>query len=262
MADTTARYGFPYQETTDPPDGAGLGQDLAEAVEDALGDLEDRGYLYLQQVRFTASGAFTKASYPTARLARVRVVGGGGGGGGCQTNAAGNNSVGGGGGAGAYAESNLAVSGLASSVTVTVGAGGTAGGTAGSGTGGAGGNSSFGTHVTANGGNGGGNGGTSTTWFFVSGGATMSTATGDIQVAGAPGQSGIRNGASYVSGQQTGGNGGDSFLGTGGQGGVNATGSAGGGYGGGGGGSSAAQSTAGRSGGVGAAGIVIVDLYA
>lgn len=41
MADTTTRYGFPFQEAGDPPDGAGLGQDLAEAVEASLGDVED-----------------------------------------------------------------------------------------------------------------------------------------------------------------------------------------------------------------------------
>lgn len=41
MADTTARYGFPYQEGTDPPDGPDLGQDLAEAVETSLGTVED-----------------------------------------------------------------------------------------------------------------------------------------------------------------------------------------------------------------------------
>jgi hypothetical protein len=41
MADTTTRYGFPYQEAGDPPDGASLGQDLAEAVENSLGTLED-----------------------------------------------------------------------------------------------------------------------------------------------------------------------------------------------------------------------------
>lgn len=41
MADVTTRYSFPYQEAADPPDGAGLGQDLAEAVETALGDVED-----------------------------------------------------------------------------------------------------------------------------------------------------------------------------------------------------------------------------
>ncbi len=32
----TSKYGLPYQELTDPPDGASLGEDLAEAVEDEL----------------------------------------------------------------------------------------------------------------------------------------------------------------------------------------------------------------------------------
>lgn len=41
MADTTTRYGWPYQEGSDPPDGANLGQDLAEAIEATVGDLED-----------------------------------------------------------------------------------------------------------------------------------------------------------------------------------------------------------------------------
>lgn len=39
-ADTT-RYSFPYQTDSDAPDGPALGQDLAEAVEAALGALED-----------------------------------------------------------------------------------------------------------------------------------------------------------------------------------------------------------------------------
>lgn len=33
---TTSKYNLPYQEIGDPPNGATLGQDLAEAVEDAL----------------------------------------------------------------------------------------------------------------------------------------------------------------------------------------------------------------------------------
>jgi len=36
MADTTPVYGFPYQELADAPNGALLGQDLAEAVETEL----------------------------------------------------------------------------------------------------------------------------------------------------------------------------------------------------------------------------------
>lgn len=262
MADTTARYGFPFQEATDPPDGAGLGQDLAESVEAALSDLEDRGYLFLQQVRFTASGAFIKASYPDARLARIRVQGGGGGGGGAQANAAGNNAAAGGGQGGGYAESLVAVSGMVASVTVTVGAGGTAGGTTGSGSAGTGGTSSFGSTVVAGGGAGGTNGGTSTTWFFIVGGSSVQTLTGDITAGGQDGGPGIRNGTAYVSGQQCGGTGGSSQMGGGGRGSANAQGVAGRNYGGGGGGSSTAASAAAIAGTAGAPGIVIVDLYA
>lgn len=41
MAAITPRYSFPYQEATDPPAGHSLGENLAEAVEDALGDVDD-----------------------------------------------------------------------------------------------------------------------------------------------------------------------------------------------------------------------------
>jgi hypothetical protein len=215
---------------------------------------------FIQQVRFTSSGTFTKASYPGATRARVRVVGGGGGGGGSQTNAAGNNSAGGGGQGGAYAESWLDISALASSVTVTVGAAGTAGGTGGSGSAGNGGTSSFGTSVSAAGGTGGLNGGTSTTWFFVVGGSGAQAMTGDIQVGGQDGFPGVRNGTSYVAGQQCGGAGGGSALGSGGLG-STTSGGDGKGYGGGGGASASAQSVAGRTGGAGTKGIVIVDLF-
>lgn len=33
MASTTANYGWPYQDPTDPPDGASLGEDLAVAID-------------------------------------------------------------------------------------------------------------------------------------------------------------------------------------------------------------------------------------
>lgn len=42
MAGVTPIYGFPYQEAADPPDGASLGEDLAEAVETALDSVDDR----------------------------------------------------------------------------------------------------------------------------------------------------------------------------------------------------------------------------
>jgi hypothetical protein len=40
--DTTTRYSLPYQESTDAPNGPTLGKELAEAVEAAVGDLDDR----------------------------------------------------------------------------------------------------------------------------------------------------------------------------------------------------------------------------
>jgi hypothetical protein len=42
MADTTAIYGWPYQELTDPPDGSAVGQDLAEAIEATVDGIDDR----------------------------------------------------------------------------------------------------------------------------------------------------------------------------------------------------------------------------
>lgn len=42
MADTTTRYAFPFQEAGDPPDGASLGEDLAEAIETTVGGIDDR----------------------------------------------------------------------------------------------------------------------------------------------------------------------------------------------------------------------------
>jgi hypothetical protein len=100
--------------------------------------------------RFTADGTWSKPS--GLRWVKVKVQAGGGGGGGSQDTASSEGSCGGGGGGGGYAESLILASDLASTVTVTIGAAGTNGSGA---VGGDGGNSSFGTHVTANGGKGG-----------------------------------------------------------------------------------------------------------
>ena len=262
MAADTSRYSFPYQQLGDAPDGPALGEDLAVAVESSLGALEDRvnaGYLWVAQQRFTASSAFTKATYPGARKVRVRVQGGGGGGGGCAANAAGNVSAAGGGEGGAYAEAWLDVAALASSVTVTVGAAGAAGATT-PGAGGIGGTSSFGTAVSATGGAGGPAGSTAATAFAVVGGSSTPVMTGELQIGGSAGGFGVRLGT--IAGQHCGGSGGDGVLGRGGAGGNNAAGTAGLGYGGGGGGASSAPSAVARAGGAGTAGIVIVDVYA
>ena len=67
-------------------------------------NLEGIGGGFIDQVIFTASGSFTKASYPTATRAHVRVQGAGGGGGGAAAAATGQHSPTGNGDAGGYAK--------------------------------------------------------------------------------------------------------------------------------------------------------------
>lgn len=212
----------------------------------------------LDIVTFTASGTFTKATYPWLRMVNVRLVGGGGAGGGCATTAAAQCSVGAGGGGGGYAETLIAVASLSASETVTVGAAG-AGGT---GTGGTGGTTSFGAHAAATGGAGGGSiAAGSTDGATQQGGNGGVGYTGDIQIAGGAGGAASRISSTFPRG----GSGGQSQLGGGAPATGNwiANGATGGNYGGGGGGGSnaASQGTT-KTGGNGAAGIVIVELYA
>lgn len=110
---------------------------------------------------FTASGTWTKPSSGTIALIQCWGAGGSGG-------RAGSGDGGGGGGGGAYAEKWITVASLSASVSVTIGAGGTAQ-TADDTDGNAGGNTTFGAYLTAYGGgkgngdnagdNGGGGGG-------------------------------------------------------------------------------------------------------
>lgn len=210
---------------------------------------------------FTSSGTFTKASYPWARYARVRVVGGGGGGGGGEAPGAGEISCGGGGGGGGYAESLLTVSALGTSETVTVGSGGS-GGAAGVNDGSSGGTSSFGSLVVATGGGGGG-GSTadSPNNAFGDSGAQGSGTAGDILLVGMEGDQGVglvgvgrvmtaRGGSTilanpsqitYTSGSVQGPNGNS--------------------YGGGAAGAACDQNAAAKAGGDGADGVVIVELF-
>lgn len=116
---------------------------------------------------FTTAGSHTWYEPSDAQFVEVVIIGGGGGGGGGRRGAAGTNRYGGGGGgAGAMARALYLASDLASTVTVTLGDGGTAGDDGGAsntnGTnGGAGVSSSFGTYLRAGGGDK-GNGGGST----------------------------------------------------------------------------------------------------
>jgi hypothetical protein len=231
------------------------------AASDVNAFLANYGYQFRQTVYFTTSATFSKADYPWLRAIKVRCQGAGGGGGGAASNGAGGASAGSGGGGGGYAESFITdIAGLASSVTVTRGAGGAGG--VGSGNGGAGGNTSFGALVVGEGG-GSGVGVTSATGpaSVVQRGGGGQGGTGDVVFVGNGGLSslyGISGTLNY------GGHGGTSHLGGGGRGPASNTGanaSDGELYGGGGGGAHSRVGTA-FNGGAGANGIVIVELYA
>ncbi len=184
---------------------------------------------------FTSSGSFL---VPTNVIrVWVKIVGGGSGGG--SSNSAGGASGGGGGG---YAEKMCDVS-ATTSITVTIGAGGT-GGAIGANNGNAGGSTIFGNCATATAG---GVGIANSDGTYHNGGAAGIGTVGDVLGAGQPGGAGLD-----FSGQ-----GGGSMLGSGGSsvggatGGSNAT-----GYGGGG---SGASGNAGSGGGNGSAGFAIVE---
>lgn len=202
-------------------------------------------YRFVQELRITSNTSFVKADYPWLRAIRVRVQGGGAGGTGTSTAT---RSVGGGGGGG-YAESFITdISGLAASVSVTVGSGG-AGGTATAATvaGGDGGASSFGSLVvgegggTAGGASGGdGGGGTGDLVIPGSGGGGGSGTNSDVSISGHGGGSHLGGGAGGFGDATT------AIAGRDGR-----------GYGGGGGGG-----RNGAAGGNGAPGIVILELFA
>jgi hypothetical protein len=220
---------------------------------------------------FTSSGTFTVPAGISA--VKVTVIGAGGGGGGTTRGGSGtlSQATGGGGGAGVTTEW---ISGLTSgsTVSVTVGAGGT-GGAAGA-TGGAGGTSSFGAYCSATG----GGGGTNTGNLFGVGGAAGTGVGGNINSPGGnggnprtTGLSGAGGGLFYgfpflttvVTGCCTSievSNGNGSQYGKGGAGTLaNANGSPGTGYGVGGSGSIRTIQNGSQTGGAGAPGLVIVE---
>ncbi|WMI34459.1 hypothetical protein SEA_DAMASCUS_21 [Microbacterium phage Damascus] len=220
------------------------------------------GYRFAQRVIFTSSGTFSKASYPGVRAIRVLAVGGGGSGAGSGGASGGMNSYGTGGGSGAYAESFITdIAGLATSVAVTVGAGGAA--TAnGALQGNSGSASSFGTAVVAGGGEGGYPKPNSALGAYIRGGLGGVATAGDIQQAGTVGGKG--------SGRDTlaqAGDGASSVFGGGGLGNAGGGGSAsyagapGGAYGAGGGGAATNAGGSAAASGAGASGVVIVEIY-
>lgn len=231
-------------------------------VQNALAVAISTGYRLLQTLYFTSSGTFSKGSYPLAKAVRVRLVGAGGGGSGsAATSTAPQISFGNGGGGGGYAEALIPVSSLATSETVTVGAGGTSTGAA---PGTAGGTSSFGSLVSASGGGGGLRKIADQYGSYVGTAAGGAGTLGDLLLTGSPGGMGDNAG----SGIGSSGSGGDSVLGGGGWSkgsggsGSSQAGAPGGNYGGGGAGALSTSSSAQNNGGAGAPGIVIVELYA
>lgn len=128
-----------------------IAQQLSRQVNGASASF---GFQTVQSLTYFASGSFTKASYPWAKVVRIFAVGGGGGGGGADTTSSSEVAVGGSGSGAGAGIAIVNVSDLAASETVTVGSGG-AGGAAGASAGTNGGDTSFGSFVTAKGGLGG-----------------------------------------------------------------------------------------------------------
>lgn len=214
---------------------------------------------------FTSSGTYTPTSGMDYCI--VELVGAGGGGGGCAATGTTSIAAAGGGGAGGYARETFTAATIGASQTVTIGAAG-AGGAAGANNGTAGGNSTLGALLTANGG-GGGTGSSTITTAATRGGGTAGTASGgDVNINGGAGGAGVGVYTSSTVFFVRGGAGGSNPLGPGA--GVfimaNLSGSAnagdnGKGYGGGGGGAANTRSAAARAGGSGTAGICIITEF-
>jgi len=153
----------------------------------------------VELVKFTATGVFSKASYPWASYAEITVVGGGGAGGGAENNglAANDYAAGAGGGGGGTAIVYTTLASLAAAETVTVGAGGS-GNINTDGTDGA--QSSFGTIAVATGGTGGQAGPVDT----VSRGQGATGGLGGIGTTGDLLMEGTRGGHSWISSGETG----------------------------------------------------------
>jgi hypothetical protein len=219
-----------------------------------VGNAGANSYSLSQTLFFTSSGSFTKATYPWLRAIKVMVQAGGGGG--ASTNL--DNSSGGAGGGGGYTQKFITdIAGLDSSITITIGAGGS-GGAAGNNNGSAGGNTSFGSLLVATGGGGGSHPNQTFAGGGVGGGASTA---GDVVFGGSGG------GAALVSSGAFAQPGGSSFLGGGGQGqgrtdNFSAQSGPGTLYGGGGAGAVRKATSQDFGGAAGAAGIVIIELYA
>lgn len=214
---------------------------------------------HIARLVHTSTSTFDRTDYPGAAKLFVQCVGGGGGGGGHGSTGASGNASSGGGGGGGYSSEWLTVADLTNDEEdVTVGAAGSAGS---GGNGGNGGTSSFGDtpYLSASGGDG-GTGGTNTAsgHEFAGGGQGGIGSSGTMNLRGDDGGNGVcLEGLRTVTGH----GGGTVFAGKQAQA-NNAGGSAGHDYGGGGAGASSAANESPKTGGAGAAGVVIIDVWA
>jgi hypothetical protein len=138
-------------------------------------------------LHYTSTSVFTKGSYAGIKAVEFEVIGGGGGSGYAAATSGSQIAFGRGGAGGAYAHGFVLAGSLATSETVTVGAGGT-GGTSGTPDATNGGSSSFGAHGIAGGGEGGNDtltttAATGTSFLRNFGGAASGSAT-DIGIPG------------------------------------------------------------------------------
>ncbi|NVM87643.1 hypothetical protein FHT32_001282 [Variovorax sp. SG517] len=243
---------FILLECTGAPLQVGLATQSQHAMQ--LGQATGR---WINRQIITATGPYA----PTAgtNYGDVTVIAGGGGGGGCQATGSGQMAAGAGGGGGGWARRRLTIAQMTGQ-TMTVGGAGTAG-VIGSGAGGNGGASSFGALVSATGGIGGSFGVavTASNVTFVGVGAAGLGSNGDVNGFGGNGRF-----ATYSPGGGIGGDGGFSLLGGGA---AWASGTSGGtgasvrGAGGGGGVVQGSNAT-GAQGGIGGAGLIIIDEFA
>jgi hypothetical protein len=221
------------------------------------------GYVYVNTLYFTSSGTFSKGDYPWLRAIRVKCVGGGGGGTGATATSSSQLCLGAPGGGGGYSEKLYTnIGDLSSSITVTVGAGGAGSNTPGTGNPGA--SSTFLSQSAGGGQNGSASTSTTLAAVFSNGGIGGGHTGGDFGMSGGSGMGMIP----WTLDRFNIGYGGASPIGGLYQGGVIPGGTGGngnGGYfpGGGGGGAfnSINQATV-KTGGNGANGIVMVELYA
>jgi hypothetical protein len=236
------------EELANAIEGAGLALDPANNAQlsSVLQGLMASGRLIGYQ-EFTVSGNYTPATN-NPKFVIVEVWGGGGGGGG----AVANTDAAGGGGAGGYSRLLITSANLLATESITIGSGGSAGSISGS-DGGNGGTSSFGVHCSATGGLG-GKGAVAQTQYV--GGLGGSGVGGDLNLTGNPGGH-----SSSWSGNSLGGLGGATVLGGAGGQVSQSNGLAAANNSGSGGGGACSNASAGRSGGIGGAGFVIVWEY-